>query len=151
MNATDFIITHLKDFTEGFQNARVRYEHDTHAHTHTIEVYPQSVFDSQAFLDWECDLFDRFSLEYPGDIIGFISEDALVGIEKTDFECEGSLYGSYTINPDIVFDAPVAKIEVSTSKIHGAIISVSESQAKDIFEETLISNDEFLNNYKLAA
>lgn len=151
MNAKDFIITRLKVFLEDFKEARVRYECDSATQTHTIEVVPQSVFDSQEFLDWECGLYDEFSLEYPGEIIGFISEDALVGIEKVDFEGEGSLYGSFTINPSFVFSTTIAEIQMSATKLKGTSLSVSDFLQKDPFEETFVDNHEFLNNYKFAA
>lgn len=151
MNAKEYIINRLKEFTEEFKNARVRYEHDAYSQTHTIEVMPQGVFDSQDFLDWECGLFDQFSIEYPGDVLGFISEDALVGIEKVDFECEGIHYNPFTVNTAFVFITPVANINVSTTKTHGVNISFSDSQTKDNFEKTVLQDSDFLNNYKLAA
>ena len=151
MNAKEFIINHLKDFTEEFRSAKVRYGYDTMAQMHVVEIVPQSVFDSQDFLDWECDMYDKFVQEYPGEVIGFLSEDALVGIEKVDFEYEGSLYGTFTINPSTVFAVPMVNVKVSSFKQHSVTLSVSDAHTKDTFEETLINNEEFLNNYKLAS
>lgn len=151
MKAKEFIINHLNSFTEEFNNAKVQYGYDELAQAHIIEVFPQSVFDSKDFLDWECDMFDKFVLEYPGEVIGFISEDALVGIEKVDFESQGILYNVFTTNPSTVFNTPVVNIEVSNSKRYEAAFSVSDLPMKDNFEETFVSIDEFPNNYQLAA
>ena len=151
MNAKDFVIKRLEEFLKAFKDARVRYEHDSMTQTHIVDVCPQAVFDSQEFLDWECKLYDQFLIDYPGEVIGFISENALVGIENVDFELEGSLYGSYTINPDIVFNTPVAKISLSATRLQGETFSVSDIPLTDNFEETLVSNNDFLNNYKFAA
>jgi hypothetical protein len=149
MNAKEFIINHLNSFIEEFNNARVRYGYDALAQQHIIEVLPQCVFDSKEFLDWECDMYDKFVLEYPGEVIGFISEDALVGIDKVDFESEGNLYSAITTNPAMVFNTPVVNIEVSNSKRHEAFFSVSDLPVKENFEETFVSIDEY--NYQLAA
>lgn len=149
MNVKEYIINHLNNFIEVFNNAKVRYGYDTLAQLHIIEVLPQSVFDSKEFLDWECDMFDKFVLEYPGEEIGFISEDALVGIDKVDFESEGVLYSAITTNPATVFNTPVVNIEVSNSKRHEASFSVSDLPVKENFEETFVSIDEY--NYQLAA
>lgn len=145
------MILHLKKFLEEFKNARVRYEHNPSTQMHIIEVFPQSVFNSQPFLDWECRFYDLFSDEYPGEVIGFISEDALVGIEKIDFESEGILYGAFTTNPATIFNTPIVKIEVSTTKHRGASFSVSDLPVVDNFQETFVIIDQFPNNYQLAA
>lgn len=151
MNAKDFIIFHLKEFLKEFKDARVRYEHDAPTQTHTIEVFPQSVYDSKDFLDWECNFFDQFSIEFPGDVIGFISEDALVGIEKVDFESEGILYSSFTTNPTSLFNTPINKIEVSNTKHRGSVFSVSDLPMKNSFKETFVYIDDIPQNYQLAA
>lgn len=151
MSAKEFIIFHLKEFLKEFKHARVRYEHDALTQTHTIEVFPQSLYDSQNFLDWECDFFDQFSIDFPGDVIGFISEDALVGIEKVDFESEGIFYSAFTTNPSTLFNAPISNIEVSNTKYRGAVFSVSDLSMKDSFKETFVNIDDIPDNYQLAA
>ncbi len=151
MKAKEFIISHLKDFTEEFRSAKVRYGYDTMAQMHIIVILPQSVFDSKDFLDWECDMYDKFVHDYPGEVIGFLSEDALVGIETFDFEFEGSLYDSFTTNPSSVFAVPMVSVKVSSFMQHSLTLSVSDAPTKENFEETLLNNEEFLDNYKLAA
>lgn len=90
MSSKDFVIDKIKKFLQSFKNAKVRYEYDELARLHTLEIAPQSVYDSETFDQWESSMFDDFVEKCPDENIGFISEDALVGIDKVTYEEEGT-------------------------------------------------------------
>ena len=89
MEAKDFVIDKIKKFLQSFKNAKVRYECDELARLHTLEITPQAVYDSKTFDQWESSMFDDFVENYPDENIGFISEDALVKIDKDNLVFEG--------------------------------------------------------------
>lgn len=67
----------------------MNYEYDELASLHTIEVLPQSVFDGDEFVMWECDFFKKAFEIIPGEDISFISEDAYVGLEHINWSVQG--------------------------------------------------------------
>lgn len=104
MTSSEFIISKLKSFINEFPGTRVRYEHDEKSNTHFIEVVPNEVyhFDNK-YIQWESKFFDEFTEQFPSEIICFISDDALVGIDKVDFEIRGSKYfPTYSTNNQII-------------------------------------------------
>jgi hypothetical protein len=57
---------------------------------HVIEVLPNEVYHlDNDYICWENDLFNRFTTQFPTENICFISDDALVGIEKPELVIEG--------------------------------------------------------------
>lgn len=89
MKVIDFLKQKLSDFISEHTKARVRYEYDEIANLHTIEVLPQSLYDSDEFVMWECALFKQVSKSFPGTEVCFVSEDAYVGIDHVDWLQEG--------------------------------------------------------------
>lgn len=104
MDTFEYIISELKKFILEFPKTRVRYEHDNSSETHFIEVVPNDVYhlDTQ-YIKWESEMFDRFIELFPEQNICFISDDALVGLDKVDFEiCGIEFISTYsTVNSQI--------------------------------------------------
>lgn len=154
MNATDFIITQLQSLTKEFKKAKVRYEYDIEAEVHTVEVLPQAVYDSHDFLEWESRVFDEFVSAYPQEILGFISEDALVGINHADYTAEGIEYAPYnTEDVQCVSGVTDSAVEVISFNLHvsPSTISFNNEEDEHVFEQTVVSDSDFIINHKLAA
>lgn len=101
MAVLEYLKKQLTDLVSTFKNAKVNYEYDEIARIHTIEVLPQSVFDSDEFAKWECHFFEKAFEAIPGEDVGFISEDAYVGIEHVDWSLQGD---DYTTAVDMLDD-----------------------------------------------
>ena len=154
MNATDFIITRLQSLTKEFKKAKVRYEYDIVAEVHTVEVLPQAVYDSQEFIEWESRVFDEFVSAYPQEILGFISEDAIVGINHADYTAEGIEYAPYnTEDVQRVFDITESDVEVISLNLPFSPSTISFNDEKDehAFEQAVFSDGDFIIKYQLAA
>jgi hypothetical protein len=92
MNSKEYIINELKTFIKKFPNARVRYEYDENAAAHVVEVLPSEVYHlDESYISWESEMFDKFTDIYMENI-GFISDDAFVGIENAELTLCGESY-----------------------------------------------------------
>jgi hypothetical protein len=90
MTSKEYIISELKTLVKDFPNVRVRYEYDSLAMVHFVEVVPREVYHSDdKYILWEGKMVDNFIEHYPCENIGFISDDAYVSIENAEF----TLYG----------------------------------------------------------
>lgn len=112
MNSYEYIISELNKFILEFPKTRVRYEHDNSSETHFIEVVPNEIYHLDAqYIQWESEMFDRFVDLFPEENICFISDDALVGLDKINFELKGhefiSLYS--TCNKEQTIENTVIK------------------------------------------
>lgn len=116
MAVLDYLRKQLTDFVSSFKNAKVNYEYDELAEIHTVEILPKSVFDSDEFAKWECDFFVKAYSEIPGEDVGFISEDAYVGIEHVDWSIQGPEYVEVncTLDEYIVNNTSDEKVKSST-------------------------------------
>lgn len=94
MAVFEYLKKQLTDLVKTFKNAKVNYEYDEIARIHTVEVLPQSVFDSDEFAKWECRFFEVAFKAIPGEDVGFISENAYVGIEHVDWSLQGDDYSA---------------------------------------------------------
>ena len=92
MAVLEYLKKQLTDLVNTFKNAKVNYEYNEIARIHTVEVLPQSVFDSDEFAKWECRFFEEAFRAIPGEDVGFISENAYVGIEHVDWSLQGVDY-----------------------------------------------------------
>lgn len=91
----EYIKLELKSFIIEFPKTRIRYENDNNSNTHSIEVVPNEIYSlDKDYITWENSLFDDFINEYPDQNICFISDDAIVGLDKIDFELFGKEYSS---------------------------------------------------------
>ena len=151
MSVRELIINYLQVFVDEFKNARARYEYDSLAEVHTIEIYPQSVYDSKEFLAWESSMFDDFISVFPEEVVGFISEDAVVGIKSAEYAIEGIEYAPYNTDPYFFFDVQSVNIIQSNIVHQDTTLSVSDNKDRDCFDTTIVTNYDLNNNYKLAA
>lgn len=112
METSDYIIRKLKSFIEKFSNTKVRYENDEMSHIHMIEILPLEVYKkNNEYIKWESDFFDEFINKFQSENICFISEDALVGIDKVSFEKEGIYYTPFSVEEkSILIDSSIVQI-----------------------------------------
>lgn len=95
----EFIKSELKNFIIEFPKTRVRYEMDDNSNTHSIEVVPNEIYRlDKDYINWENLFFDEFINQFPDQSICFISDDAIVGLDKIDFELSGKEYISMIPN-----------------------------------------------------
>ena len=149
MDAKEYIINCLQKFVDAFKNARARYNYDILAQSHTIEISPLSVFESDEFLDWEGNVFDEFVNLYPSDAIGFIPEDALVGINSIDYSVEGIEYAPYNTG-ECSFGTHTINLLPGFEKSNMEL-SVAEVPNTDFFVPVTVPDLYCYNDYKLAA
>lgn len=89
----EYIKSELKNFIIKFPKTRVRYENDNNSNTHSIEVVPNEIYLlDKDYITWEDNFFDDFINAFPDQNICFISDDAIVGLDKIDFELSGKEY-----------------------------------------------------------
>lgn len=151
MTAKEFIISKIKAFVHDVTNAKVRYEYDDVARLHTVEVTPQSVYDSKDFDKWESSLFDEFIAAYPADEIGFISNDALVGIDNVTYEDAGKDYISFNNRFMQVIMSEHTDISVEHDFKLAEEITATCKTTYDNDSSFDIGYSDVPNNYKLAA
>ena len=96
MQPFEFIKSELNSFIKNFPKTRVRYENDTYSNTHSIEVVPNDIYRlDKDYIAWEEHFFDNFITIFPDQNICFISDDAIVGLDKVDFELFGKEFESH--------------------------------------------------------
>ena len=101
MISQEYIKSALQEFIKKFTQTRVRYEFDSKALTHYIEIVPNSVYHlDQAYISWETDFYELFTTKFPNQNICFISDDALVGLDEIQFELVGASFIEYSVNND---------------------------------------------------
>jgi hypothetical protein len=125
--ATDFIVNNLSDFIKLFPQTRVRYEFDTEANVHCIEVVPNHVYHlNSEYIAWENQLSDSFIELFSNQNICFFSEDAIIGINNIQYEFIGKQYlNIISINDFIPITSNL--IHVSNSSSNFDIVSLSTS------------------------
>ena len=95
----EYIKSELNNFIIEFPKTRVRYEMDDNSNTHSIEVVPNEIYRlDENYISWENNFFDEFINQFPDQNICFISDDAIVGLDKIDFELSGREYLSMIPN-----------------------------------------------------
>lgn len=103
MKSTQYILAELNSFVTHFTKTRVRYEHDSLAKVHVIEVVPNHVYHlDQEYIQWESNFFNRFILEFPHENICFISDDAIVGIQVQNTVLYGNEFTPVTTNKEAI-------------------------------------------------
>jgi hypothetical protein len=113
MRPQEYIKSALHVFISKFTQTRVRYEFDSTAFTHYIEIVPNSVYHlDEVYIAWESDFYELFTSQYPNQNICFISDDALVGLDEIQFELIGSSFIEYSVNNECSF-IPVAEIKIN--------------------------------------
>lgn len=112
MTPTEFIIEKLDDFASSHTDARLRYEYDSRAIVHTVEISPVDLYNSDECKDWQMDMLLDFVSKFPFDNIAFVSDKDSVGINNPTY-----------INTGVDYE------EVNTKK------------TESLREETKVSND----------
>jgi hypothetical protein len=97
ITSQEYIRKELDAFINVFSSARVRYEYDANAQTHFVEIVPNEIYRLRNdYILWESEMFDKFIALYPTENICFITDDALVGIEHTEYTLYGKNYTQTT-------------------------------------------------------
>jgi len=141
MSPKDYIVSELESFIKVFPKVRVRYEYDEMAIVHTIEVLPNEIYHlDEEYLEWERRMFHSFIDRYPTENIGFITDDALVGIENPifikkglDYDLFSSIKAIVTFNNDIIIVEGVTAEKVNVITFDGNKIE-SDSPPKDFVD-----------------
>jgi hypothetical protein len=104
MKSIEFVKSELSAFIHQFPKTRVRLEIDTDSKSHYVEIVPNEVYNLDSnYIVWESEVFDNFIEKFPDENIYFISDDALVGLDRIDFELIGIAYKSIlSINNEFV-------------------------------------------------
>lgn len=90
MLPNEYIKLELKKFIIEFPKTRVRYDNDINSNTHSLEIVPNEIYRlDKDYINWEDKFFDAFINKFPDQNICFISDDAIVGLDKIDFELSG--------------------------------------------------------------
>lgn len=82
-----------------FSKIKVRYEFDTLASCHIIEILPLSLYKTEFKVnEFEFQVIGEFLANFPEESVCFISEGDLIEIENPTIEKAGSLYGTNVEN-----------------------------------------------------
>jgi hypothetical protein len=92
MSAKEYIKKKLSEFLLEFKTAKVSYEYDALAATHSIQVLPQEVYDSSKFSEWLNEFYKDAIAQYPDDFIAFISQNDYPGLTAPEYELCGTEY-----------------------------------------------------------
>ena len=96
MDSKTYILKELETLIIKFPNIRIRYEYDSSALVHFIEVVPNEIYHlNNEYIAWENNMDDRFIALFPTENICFISDDALVGIENVEYTLYGLEYALF--------------------------------------------------------
>lgn len=128
MTSKVFIEQRINQLSLLFPSTRVRVQYDAYSYTYAIEVTPISVYESNQFLDWQCNTFSEFFNLFPTECIFFITEDSLSKIENPDIVKYGVQYknSDYTVNavkpitvsPFFSVHSRIDKQEFSSSELY---------------------------------
>lgn len=148
MTPKEFVIKNLEDLVNRFPEIRVRYDYDSMALVHTVEISPSDFYHSnQDYIAWEYALFEKFVASFPQENICFVSEDAIVGVENAEYEKVGLAFNSVVLTEK--------KMEVALRygdlDFTYEIQDCKEEQKEK--EETIISveNEWIMDQYLMAA
>lgn len=98
LECIDFLKERLNEFVTKFSFAKIKYEYNEDSLVHFIEVSPRYIYDTDEFLDWECDVYKKFLTFYPTENICFLHEDSVVKLDNPRLEMVGANYGLFYIN-----------------------------------------------------
>ena len=170
----EYIKSELNNFIIEFPKTRVRYEMDDNSNTHSIEVVPNEIYRlDENYISWENNFFDEFINQFPDQNICFISDDAIVGLDKIDFELSGREYISMIPNNVIDYSLLLKPNSISStnnkisinglsfdlgiSKISTNLFSTIQNNKNNTtpinLKQTFSNNDSIdaIPNYSLAA
>lgn len=126
MYPSEFIKSELNKFIVEFPKTRIRYENQIDSNTHTVEVVPNEIYHlDQNYIDWENIFFDKFVADFPDQNICFISDDAIVGLDKIDFELFGELYSPIFSTNKSCYPSNIAPLNINTNFTQANFIDLS--------------------------
>ena len=73
MEAKEFIKTELSLFINKFKNSKLQYQYDSDSLVHFVEIIKCDKYDSEEYIQWEDDVYDRFVSAFPNKNICFVS------------------------------------------------------------------------------
>ncbi len=92
-DAKEYIKINLKKIIKSLPEIRVSYEYDIDAKIHSIEILPNKIYHlDKNYIDWEINFTDNFIKKFPDQNVCFFTDDAVIGIEKAEFEIIGEKY-----------------------------------------------------------
>lgn len=74
MEAREFIKIELSLFVNKFKNSKLQYQYDSDSLVHFVEIVKCDKYNSEEYLQWEDDVYDRFVSAFPNANICFVSE-----------------------------------------------------------------------------
>lgn len=80
MNSIQFLENKLKQLSERFQNANIRYEARESQAVHIIDITPLDFYQSEEYMYAEASLEDEFVSLFPEQTILFVSADSLTQV-----------------------------------------------------------------------
>jgi hypothetical protein len=100
MTPKDFIIKSINDLVLEFPNTRARYENHQLSNTHFVEIVPNEVYSfDEDYQKREEEIVFQFIEKFPTQNLCFITDDAVVGLDKVEYETKGNLYDLiYSVN-----------------------------------------------------
>jgi len=150
MDARRFILDELKEFIKHFTKTRVRYEYDSYAMVHIIEVLPNEIYHlDKDYIEWENSLYNCFVDFFPTENICFISDDAMVGIESPELVLEGLEYAPITSEKEFQTLFTTEIIQGDNSCYYN-ITSLDNSSMHNFEKSEMLPNSIF-DNYLLNA
>ena len=89
MDLIHFFNKHIDDFLGIFKESKVKYGHDELTKTHTLEISPDSVFNSESFENWKSSIIDEFINTCPSENICITPKDSIFGVSNPLIVKEG--------------------------------------------------------------
>ncbi|MDD4579021.1 MAG: hypothetical protein PHS75_10795 [Anaerolineaceae bacterium] len=152
MTSQEYIKQELTDFILQFPQTRVRYEYDELSDVHFIEIIPNSVYHlDEGYINWECNMYDKFVALYPDQNICFISDDALVGLENVQFQLFGVLFARY--RSENINRIMVKESEINVEELKKSCFSINLTIETNTWPDDYSFNCSFPSapDYSLAA
>lgn len=146
--ATTFIKSELGKFIELFPQTRVRYEYDSKALVHCIEIVPNETYHlDKDYIIWENEITNKFIDTFNFQNICFVSDDAIVGLTSIDFQLIGTRFvNNFAVN-FTQNNLTNQRIQISCSNNAPAMANISWSKSLINTNITAIrTNSNSLNN-----
>ena len=139
MTSQEFVVMKLKELTSEFSNIMCRYENDFISNTHFVEVVPRVILESNRdFKRMEKQVMMEFINLFPNQNLCFLSDDALVGLDKIDFEVKGALYDTlYSFNK--IFYKVINNYELDLKPSRHSFLSIL-GQPNNVLSEKIHAN-----------
>ncbi|HZW78532.1 MAG TPA: hypothetical protein VFF21_09540 [Flavobacteriaceae bacterium] len=84
-NSKEFLRAHLNQIFLETDGITISYEFRSSSNTHLVEVKPKDIYNSEAYMDKEMELEDKFREFFPDEELMFINETSLTQIKSPEF------------------------------------------------------------------